>query len=353
MNAALFGFTARGLETAGRIAAALREAGDTADIYAPGRFAGDGVAAYGGDLPGFVGAVFDRDALIFVGACGIAVRAVAPHVAGKQSDPAVLCVDEKGGFVIALLSGHIGGANRLAHRVARVLGATPVITTATDVNGRFSVDAWAAERDMSLSDMALAKRVSAEILTRDIPMWAEGRVTPGNLPAGLVWRRGSDLGICVSCRDERPFDDTLLVIPRALRVGIGCRRGISPEAVAGAVDAVFETHHLRPEAVAGAASIDVKVDEEGLRAFCAGRGWPLRFYDAGTLKAVAGSLASSEFVKKTVGVDNVCERAALASGGRLVAPRTVLGGVTVAVAEMEWGIEFGEDQRGGHRTGGL
>ena len=353
MNVALFGFTVRGVETARDIAGLLREAGDATAIYAPKKFAGGEVTAYGDDLPGFTGTLFDRDALIFVGACGIAVRAVAPHVASKRSDPAVLCVDERGSFVISLLSGHIGGANRLAHRLARAMGAMPVITTATDVNGRFSVDAWAAERDMSLSDMGLAKRVSAEILTRDIPMWAEDREAPAKLPPGLVWRRGGKLGICVSCRDEHPFDDTLLVIPRALRVGVGCRRGISPEAVAEAVDAVFEAHRLRREAVAGVASIDVKADEPGLLAFCAARGWPVCFYDAETLNAVTGSFAQSEFVKKTVGVDNVCERAALASEGRLIAPKTARNGVTVAVAEMKWRLDFGEDQCGGHRPGSL
>ena len=340
MNAVLFAFTERGIETARRIGGCLAGEGCAWELHVPARLASEDCPAYDGPLPEYTGRVFDRDALIFVGACGIAVRAIAPHVASKLSDPAVLCVDEKAGFVIPLLSGHIGGANRLARRLAGLLGATPVITTATDVNGRFSVDAWAAARDMAISDMALAKRISAEILTRDIPICAD-KPLPEALPDGLVPGDSGALGICVSVRDIRPFAHTLRLVPRRLWVGIGCRRGIQEANIAAAVEQVFEQYNLCPEAVRGAASIDVKSDEAGLLAYCRDKGWPLRFYSADELERVRGSASGSEFVKKTVGVDNVCERSALAGGGRLIAPKTALNGVTVAVAEMEWGIEFG------------
>jgi cobalamin biosynthesis protein CbiG len=112
------------------------------------------------------------------------------------------------------------------------------------------------------------------------------------------------------------------------------------EAVEAAVHKVLSDNRLRMEAVAGAASIDVKADEEGLLECCRRYGWPLAFYSARQLNAVAGSFSASEFVRNTVGVDNVCERAA-AAGGNLIVGKTALNGVTVAVAEMKWGIEFG------------
>ena len=337
MRAVIFAFTERGKGTALRVRDALD---GEALLRTPKKLADDAFAAYDGGLPEYVGTVFDRDALIFVGAAGIAVRAVAPHAASKKSDPAVLCLDEAGQVVIPLLSGHIGGANRLARRLAQALDATPVITTATDVNGRFSVDAWAAERGMVISSMPLAKRVSAEILTRDIPFWSD-RPKPERLAEGLVWSEQGALGICVSVRDEKPFDDTLLLIPKALIVGIGCRRGTPAEAIDAAIEEVFKDNGLRLEAVAGAASIDVKSDEAGLMECCRGFGWPVTFYTAAQLSAVEGDFTPSRFVQKTVGVDNVCERSAAASGGQIIVPKTALSGVTVAVAEMKWGIDFG------------
>ena len=337
MRIVIFAFTGRGKATALRVRAALSD-GDVW-LRAPERLADESFAPYT-SLTECTGAVFDSDALIFVGAAGIAVRAVAPHLAGKQTDPAVLCLDEAGRFVIPLLSGHIGGANRLARDIAAALNATSVITTATDVNGRFSVDAWAAEHGMVITSMALAKRVSAEILERDIPFYSDAE-RPDRLPEGLVWSDRGALGVCASVRDLAPFDDTLLLVPRSLVVGVGCRRGISGETLAAAIQRVFQDHRLRPEAVAHVASIDVKRDEAGLIACCRERGWPVRFYSAQQLGAVKGDFAPSEFVRNAVGVDNVCARAAAASGGRIIVPKTAMGGVTVAVAELEWGISFG------------
>lgn len=338
MRAVVFAFTEKGKATARRIAEALK--GWEIALRVPEKLKDEAFEAYGGSLPDYAGGVFDRDALIFVGAAGIAVRAIAPHVASKRSDPAVLCVDEKGQFVIPILSGHIGGANRLARLLAAALDAAPVITTATDVNGRFSVDAWAAERGMVITSMPLAKRVSAEILTHDIPFWTDGE-RPRHLPDGLVWSDTGPLGICVSIWDIRPFEDTLLLVPKALRVGLGCRRGTPAEAIEGVIEKIFMENHLRPEAVAGAASIDLKSDEAGMNACCRNHGWPVAFYTAEQLNAVPGDFVPSEFVRNTVGVDNVCERAAAASGGKIIVRKTALDGVTVAVAEMKWGIEFG------------
>ena len=338
MRAALFAFTERGKATALKIRAALPEY--EALLRAPAKLSDESFEAYAGSLSDAAGAVFDRDALIFVGAVGIAVRAVAPHVASKRSDPAVVCLDERGQFAIPLLSGHIGGANKLARRLAEALGAVPVITTATDVNGRFSVDTWATEHGMAITSMALAKQVSAEILTRDIPFWSDAP-RPGHLAEGLVWSDAGTLGVCASVRDLHPFERTLLLVPRALHVGLGCRRGVAKECVAAAVAQVFRENGLRLEAVAGAASIDVKSDEPGLLDFCRDMGWPIRFHSAEALNRVPGSFSKSEFVQKTVGTDNVCERSALIGGGRLIVPKTAQNGVTVAIAETKWGIDFG------------
>ena len=149
MNIAIFAYSRTGCKTARRICMALPEAETL--CYAVPRLAEPGFlplekAVYGA-------AFSEMDALIFVGAAGIAVREIAPYVRDKRTDPAVLDLDERANFVIPLLSGHIGGANALARRLAAALGATAVVTTATDVNGKFSVDTWAAEHGCAISDM--------------------------------------------------------------------------------------------------------------------------------------------------------------------------------------------------------
>ena len=325
-RAAILSFSERGAALAARIAEGLEDW--EAVCRAPR-----------GDLAAQTAELFAScEALIFVGACGIAVRAVAPLVRSKTSDPAVIVADELGRHVIALLSGHIGGANALARRVAAHIGGEAVITTATAANARFSVDEWAARRGLRIPDMAAAKRFSAEILRRDLPLCSDFPIF-GPLPAGVYLGQSGSVGAVISCANRRPFDVTLALVPRILHLGLGCKRGTSAEALRAAAAAVLKEAGLRPEAVRAVASIDVKRDEEGLREL----GIPLRFYSAVELRAVPGEFSASDFVQSTVGVDNVCERAAMHSAGAgavLLVPKKRAGGVTVAIAREEWRVCF-------------
>jgi len=314
---------------------------DDCRLCAPERLAGEGVTPISPPLPEFVEPVFrEADALIFVGACGIAVRGIAPHVRDKRTDPAVVAVDELARFVIPLLSGHIGGANALAVRLADALGATAAVTTATDVNGRFSVDAWAAEQGLYLDGIKAAKAVSAAILEGPVPLCSDFPVVT-ELPSGVVPGDGGPMGICVSWQRRTPFETTLLLVPKVIRLGIGCRRGTSLEAIRTLVDQVLQEYGIHPQAVRLAASIDLKRDEQGLLAFCRERGWPVAFYTASQLEAVEGDFTPSDFVRRTTGVDNVCERAAALGGGKLIVKKTARDGVTAAVAVEHWEVRFG------------
>ena len=349
MKGAVFAYTRRGLDLAVRLRACLPDWEIAA--YAPERLAGGAFAPIPNPSEAFYGEQFrEQDALVFVGACGIAVRCIAPHVRDKRTDPAVLCVDETGSFVIPLLSGHIGGANALAAELAAVLGATAAVTTATDVNGRFSVDAWAAERGFVIGDMAAAKAVSAAILERDIPLDTPLPVL-GQLPPGLVRGDSGELGIYIGWDTRCPFARTLRLIPKSLCLGLGCRKGISAAAVAEAVDAVLTQAELDPRAVRRAASIDLKAGEAGLLEFCRSHGLPIAFYTPEELQAVPGDFTPSAFVEQVTGVDNVCERAALLGADRLLVRKTVRNGVTVAVAAEKTEVRFGEAACGGHRPG--
>ena len=351
MKIAVFAYSRRGCETARRAAALFPE--DKVTLWAPPRLDQQDFSPLTKPTAPLYGELFLlSDAMIFVGACGIAVRAIAPHLVSKTTDPAVLCLDEAATFVISLLSGHMGGANALCRTVAGGLGAQSVITTATDVRGRFSVDAWAREQGYLLDDMGLAKAVSAAILEGPVPFASDLSVAEP-LPEGLVSADSGPLGIYLGWRTRGPFDRTLRVIPRVLRLGLGCRRGISKAAVAGAVDAVLEEHGVDPRAVACAASIDLKSGEAGLLEFCAERNLPAEFYDAGTLSRVEGDFTPSDFVRQVTGVDNVCERAALLGASKLLIKKTARDGVTVALAVKLSEVRFGETVRSGHRPGQL
>ena len=249
MKLAVFAFSRRGRDTARRCLAALAGPGDEYRAYASESWAGEGFSPIRPPLADFTAPVFAwADAMVFVGACGIAVRAIAPHVRDKRTDPAVLAVDELGQFVIPLLSGHIGGANRLAARLAEAVGATAVVTTATDVNRRFSVDEWSARQGLYIDDMAAAKAVSAAILEGPVPVWSDFPIA-GDLPAGLEPGESGPLGICISWRRKFPFDRTLLLVPPVLRLGIGCRRGTSSGAIAALADQLLAEHNVHPAAV--------------------------------------------------------------------------------------------------------
>ena len=154
MKIAIFAYSRGGCAAARRVRAVLAEAETV--CYAVPRLEEAGFLPLAKDI--YRERFSSMDALIFIGACGIAVREIAPYLVSKKTDPAVLCIDEKMQFVIPLLSGHIGGANDLARRLAAALGAAAVITTATDVNGKFAADAWAAKNGCAISSMPLAKK---------------------------------------------------------------------------------------------------------------------------------------------------------------------------------------------------
>ena len=215
------------------------------------------------------------DALLFVGAAGIAVRAIAPHVASKATDSAVVVIDEAGRFAVPLLSGHLGGANELAQTVARAVGAIPVITTATDVRGVWAVDTWARCAGLAVSNPEAIKRVSARLLS----------------------------GGRVALYSDMPIS------------------GQPPEGVDIASDRARADIVVSPFAGANAGAF--------VRA-------------AETTDEVVPSVSPSDFVRATVGVDNVCERAALAGGGKLIFPKLAHGGVTVAFSKVSIELSFKE-----------
>ena len=337
---AVFAYSKKGVETARRIGAVL--SGELR-FYAAERLAGEGFLPIPKPSAPLYGEAFRScEALVFVASCGIAVRSIAPHIRSKTTDPAVIAADETGRFVVSLLSGHLGGANALAERIARAIGATPVVTTATDSNGLFSVDTWAKNNGFAISDMGIAKAVSAAILEREIPFKSDFEIK-GALPKGLCGGEAGDIGVYATYAGEsaEPFFKTLRLIPKCVILGIGCRRGMPAESIKRAVDKTLAINGIDARAVKRVCSIDLKKDEAGLLEYCREAGLPVSFYSAEELGAVEGDFTPSGFVKSVTGVDNVCERAAMKSADELMIRKTAEDGVTVAAALEKTEVRFG------------
>jgi cobalt-precorrin 5A hydrolase len=275
-----------------------------------------------------------REALIFVGAVGIAVRAIAPYLKNKADDPAVVCVDEMGRWVIPILSGHLGGANELARRIAEITGGEAVITTATDLNGAFAVDLWAKAQKLLVLQPERIRRVSSRILCGECISVVCPWTIKGRPPERISQLRNPEKTGDVLVSWRRTETEALQLVPRVLSLGVGCRRGTDCETLKTVFARFCEERGILPQAVEQAASIDVKQDEAGLIRFCTEMGWLLQVYSAAELQNVKGAFSGSAFVESAVGVDNVCERAAvLASGGELTERKYATDGVTFALAE--------------------
>lgn len=262
-----------------------------------------------------VGRIFDSaDLIVFFTAAGIAVRSIAPYIEHKSKDTAVVVVDECGTYAISLLSGHHGGANDYAGQIAASIGAEPVITTATDREGKFAVDEFAVKNNLVVTDWEKAKRVSAHVL--------EG---------GKV--------VC-RAKSAKAGDDTLYLTAKNVYVGIGCKKGTESDKIEAAIKTALDMAGVRLTSVAGIASIDLKAKEPGLLEACRRLNLELKVFSAEELSCVKESVSGSEFVEKVTGVDNVCERSAIAAGGgKLILKKQVFDKVTVAVARKAVDME--------------
>ena len=360
-------FTERGAWVCRRLFHKLKEMGEECEAVIPKRFLREEWKKEGlkereeESLSQWTGKMFaEKRAVIFVSATGIAVRAIAPWIRDKMTDPPVVTVDEGAQFVIPLLSGHVGGANELARHIADWLEAVPVITTATDVNGKFAVDLFASAYHMTITDRKEAKNISAAVLEgKQIGVFSDLPIK--KLPDGFVMDRWCEENICITVKDPS-FPEKkasyLRLVPRAVVLGVGCRRGTDPEFMKEKVFAFLKEHGIDPTAVKAIASVDVKQDEPAVLDLkqlfdgeCLHQPCEQRFYTPEQLIQVPGDFKESAFVKKQIGVGNVCERSACAAGGKLLVEKQAGDGITLAAAlewqgELDFSKGFGTTVRG-------
>lgn len=291
-----------------------------------------------------------KHALLFIGACGIAVRAIAPYVTDKLCDSPVLVMDEMGRYVIPILSGHMGGANELAVELGRILDAVPVITTATDINNRFAVDLFAKKNHLAIMNRDGIAKVSAKILDGKAVTMA---IEPGHLRGAFVpeyitlidYEAVSSADIVVTSEQKKEWDAKLLLKPKIYSIGMGCRRGKNAVEVSALIEKILQEQGLSEQEIFALASIDKKAQEPCFLEWSRKKRVPFYTFSSEELLEVSGVFQKSEFVKSQVGVDNVCERAALkvcGEHGEIVVPKRAENGMTIAISKRDWSITFDE-----------
>lgn len=269
-------------------------------------------------------------ALIFISALGIAVRAISTHINDKFTDPAILCIDEMGKFVIPILSGHIGGANELAKRISSNIKALSIITTATDLNDKWAVDIFAKKNNLFIEDRKLAKSISSRILDGEkIFIKSDFRIE-GKLPKN-IYITDEIRDIYITYKNIKK-SDTLLLAPKCLCLGIGCRKNVDAKLLFNSFNKFVIDNHINIKSIKYISSIDLKKDEEAIKKLANILECKLLFFDPISLNNIDGEFKASDFVKKITGVDNVCERAAMKVFSERIVKKTKLDKVTMALS---------------------
>ena len=267
------------------------------------------------------------DLHIFVAATGAVVRIIEGKFKSKDTDPAVITVDDHANFVISLLSGHLGGANKECEKIAHGIGAIPVITTASDVGGKIAVDTFSQKIKAKLEDLEGAKRVTSLIVN--------GEKVSLHLPKNIVNNYENSAGaIIVSNRKNIEISK---IIPQNIFIGIGCKRGVSKEHIIEKLKYAMDKQNLELSAIKMAASAWVKSDETGLLEAMKELDIPIKFFEKEEILKLEDLIEEkSEYVKKTIGVYGVSEPCAfLASSGKgaFLAKKIKLDGMTLSIFE--------------------
>jgi cobalt-precorrin 5A hydrolase len=290
-----------------------------------------------------------HEALVFVMAAGIVVRAVAKHVQSKLFDPGVVVMDIRGKYAVAMCSGHLGGANELCRLIEERTGAISVVTTGTDVNNTLAPDVLAKQIGARVDDWEPLKLVSGALVDTlpvgvfvedgvdvgDLSQYARKKVTVVSDPEALSTYRAA---VVVSHRLlPDPGVPTMWLRPPVLVVGVGCNRGTPAAEIGAAVDAVLADNGLAASSVVRMATIEKKSDEVGLIEVAAARGWPLWWYSNEQVNEQAPPFPGrSEVVFKYVGVYGVSEPAAMLAAGTqtLLVAKQKRGNLTVSVTRI-------------------
>ncbi|MCT4607384.1 MAG: cobalt-precorrin 5A hydrolase [Marinisporobacter sp.] len=322
----------------------LLESIDGAVLYVHPKFyiAGENIKKIHGKMATFTEEIFYQyKCLIFIMSTGIVVRSIAPFIQDKKTDPAVVVLDEKGKNVISLLSGHIGGANLHTKKIAKILNANPVITTASDVNELIAVDTLAMVLDCEIEDFQDATKVTAHIVNDEKIGLISDRMINLVLPKNIVKINKDQIHegfkglIYINDKiiENDIIYDSVILRPKRIILGIGCRRGKSEEEILSAIEDSLKDLNVSKKSIKHIATVDIKKDEEGLIGAAKSLKVPLMIVDREDIKKVEDQFKESEFVRKQIGVGAVCEPVAFltSKNGKMIQKKKIYDGITIAV----------------------
>jgi len=336
-----------------KMAKELKEKFPSWQVYAPDKFSDNNskISWYTDSTTTKIMELFkSNDALICLFSLGAVVRLISPHLKDKKTDPAVIVIDDKAQFVISALSGHLGGANQLTNDIASQLGATPVITTAADVNKTIPVDlvgkdlGWKIDDDSNITKIS-AFMVNAEKIavyqTCGTRNWWQNKM-PENVstyPTLEELKKSQSKGYLI-ISDEQVDDDEILenaVVyrPPSLVVGIGLHWDTTKEKIMEGLDASLKKFNLSKKSVARIASIKKEKDVIGLDDFAEEMNVPLELYGRDDLAPIK-TPNPSKMVEGYEGTASVSEAAAIkSSGGNLIVEKQKFPpDLTIAIARI-------------------
>lgn len=304
---------------------------------------------YGGTLYGkeafsenVKAAFYSYDALVFFMATGLVVRTIAPFLQSKVTDPAVIVSDQNGKYVISLLSGHLGGANALACKIARVTGGEAVITTATDVQGVLAFDEVAKRNRLYIENLSELKWISGAMLEgKQIQLYSDIPLKEQPLPVQILVSKEKKLPYQVCITDkilpEEPNQKRLLLRPASIVVGVGCKKYTDSTELINCFLHFLQEHRLSVHAVAMIATISLKAHEPAILDLCERYQIPLKIVANEQIQKCTYPFVASEFVASVAGVSSVSEACSyLASGqGDVLTGKVKYPGITFAACRKK------------------
>lgn len=286
----------------------------------------------------------EYDGLVFISATGIAIRLMNPYIIDKTIDPAVVVVDDMGRFSISLLSGHIGGGNELAKWIGDIIGATPVITTASDGRGIESIDLFAMKNNYHMENMGDVKNITAMMVNGEkIGFYSEMdqiiEYNPLVLLDDLEYIDPSIKGLIIVGSSQYNGEGISIpkcrLIPKNINIGIGSRKGVKGTKIIQSIEAAVNRANLSTKGIKAIGTVEVKKDEIGIIEAAKYFDCPLKIFTIDEIKNVEDKFEKSQFVKDTIGVYSVSEPVAYLLGGNLITRKSKHNGITISISKEE------------------